>query len=366
MPEMTCGFVGLGLIGGSIAKALKACSPDIRIVAYDINKEAVKLACSEGIADEAADGINRSFSPCDYIFLCAPVRKNDENLTALKGLLSPGCILTDVGSVKTSIHEAVALAGLESCFIGGHPMAGSERIGYVNSRAALLENAYYILTPTPLVPQEKVERLRLLVEKMNALPLILKPSMHDYVTAAVSHLPHVAAASLVNLIEESDSDDGIMRMVAAGGFKDITRIASSSSVMWQQICLTNGENISALLSRYINALTEFKDAIDKKDADELYRLFNSARIYRDSFANASSGPIKRSYSISVDIADRAGALAHIVALLAQHDLNIKNIAISHNRESEDGVLRVEFYREDSMEKGLELLSREGYQVHLRD
>ena len=365
MSQLTCGFIGLGLIGGSIAKALKASVSDIRIIAYDINQESLQLAKREGIVDVAAAGIDESFSPCDYLFLCAPVQKNDQNLETVKQILSSECILTDVGSVKTSIHETVAQAGLDHCFIGGHPMAGSERVGYVNSKAALLENAYYILTPPSSVPSEKVESFRQLVANMGAIPLILEPDRHDYVTAAISHLPHVVAASLVNLIENSDSEEGIMRMVAAGGFKDITRIASSSAVMWQQICLTNGENISTLLSRYIQALTEFKSAIDSQDSEDLFRRFDSARTYRDSFADASSGPIKRSYSINVDIADRAGALAHIVTLLAEQNLSIKNIAISHNRESEDGVLRVEFYQENSMTKGVELLKAAGYTVHVR-
>ena len=365
MSQLTCGFIGLGLIGGSIAKALKASVPNIKITAYDLNRESLNLAEKDGIVDVIAEAIDESFSQCDYIFLCAPVQKNDSNLAAVGEIMSPDCILTDVGSVKTTIHEAVAQAGLEHCFIGGHPMAGSERVSYINSKAALLENAYYILTPTSSVPSEKVDHFRELVAGMGAIPLLLDPDQHDYVTAAISHLPHVVAASLVNLIETSDSEDGIMRMVAAGGFKDITRIASSSAVMWQQICLTNGENISVLLSRYIDSLTRFKSAIDGKDSDTLYRSFDSARIYRDTFANASSGPIKRSFSINVDIADRAGALAHIVTLLAERNLSIKNISISHNRESEDGVLRIEFYQESSMTEGVRLLKEAGYAIHIR-
>lgn len=365
MSHMTCGFIGLGLIGGSIAKAIRKFYPDTIIVAYDVNKAALDLARRENTADIAAWNIDESFSSCDYIFLCAPVQHNTENLLAVREILSEKCILTDVGSVKTTIHEAVQNIGLEHCFIGGHPMAGSERVGYANSKAELLENAYYILTPASSVPEEKVERFQQMIAGLGAIPLVLDCEQHDYVTAAVSHLPHVVASSLVNLIRKSDSEDGIMRMVAAGGFKDITRIASSSAVMWQQICLTNGQNISSLLSNYIRTLTEFKDVIDRQDCDALYQLFDSARVYRDSFANVSSGPIKRSYSINVDIADHAGALAHIVTMLADRELSIKNIAISHNRESEDGVLRVEFYREDSMRDGVQILKNAGYTVHTR-
>lgn len=360
MSCLTCGFIGLGLIGGSIARALKQFDNKIKIIAYDIQQETLLLARQEGIADEITEAIDNTFSQCDYLFLCAPVQKNDNQLSIVKEIMKPGCLLTDVGSVKTSIHEAVHAAGLDEHFIGGHPMAGSERTGFVNSKASLLENAYYILTPTASVPARQLEAYRDLVSAMGAIPLILDYQKHDYVTAAISHLPHVVAASLVNLIRDHDSQDGIMKMIAAGGFKDITRIASSSAPMWQQICLTNGQNISSLLSDYIKALTEFQTAIDISDKTALYEAFDSARIYRDSFINASSGPIKRSYRIYVDITDRTGSLAQVISLLADHKLSIKNIGITHNRESEDGVLKIEFYDDTAMTTAADTLRKSGF------
>lgn len=363
MSQLVCGFIGLGLIGGSIAKALKNNIPDIRILAYDIRKETLDAALKDGIADQVTSSIDESFSACRYLFLCAPVRKNDSNLEAVKAILAPDCILTDVGSVKSDIHSHIEQMGLSSQFIGGHPMAGSERVGYGNSKAGLLENAYYILTPTCLVPPEKVDEYRQLVQKMGAIPLVLDCAQHDYVTAAVSHLPHVIASSLVNLVRDSDSSDGIMKMIAAGGFKDITRIASSSAVMWQQICLTNTENISHLLGDYINSLTFIKEQLERRDEQELYTLFDSARIYRDSFIDASSGPIKISYSMNIDIADEPGALASIATMLALNNISIKNIGIVHNREFEEGVLRIEFYEEAAVTKAKIILRAKGYNIH---
>lgn len=365
MSDLTCGFIGLGLIGGSIARALKEHDHHIKIVAYDINPDTLRLAKQDAVADVVTDSIDESFTSCDYLFLCAPVQKNDRNLDAVKKVMGTGCLLTDVGSVKTTIHEAIREAGLEHCFIGGHPMAGSERTGFLNSKAALLENAYYILTPTPSVPRRRLEEFRELVARLGAIPLILDYRKHDYITAAISHLPHVIAASLVNLVRDSDSEDGIMKMVAAGGFKDITRIASSSPGMWQQICLTNTENISGLLQNYIESLNSIKAELDRENEAALYELFDSARVYRDSFIDASSGPIKRSYSFNVDIADRTGALAHIATLLANHNISIKNIGITHNRESEDGVLRIELYDESAMNTAVSILQTVGYTVHLR-
>lgn len=361
--SITCGFIGLGLIGGSIARAIKEKIPDSTIIAYDINEDTLRLAQEEHIADMITSSIDEQFRACDYLFLCAPVQKNDENLHLVKKFLSPSCLLTDVGSVKADIHETIREAGLGKQFIGGHPMAGSERVGFVNSKAVLLENAYYILTPTEEVPKEKLSAYHDLVQSLGAIPLILSPSQHDYVTAAVSHLPHVIAASLVNLVRDSDSKDGIMKMIAAGGFKDITRIASSSAVMWQQICLTNTENIIDLLTDYIHSLDAIKQSLESRNADSLYELFDSARVYRDSFANASSGPIKKSYSIRIDIADEPGALATIVALLASNNISIKNIGISHNREFEGGVLSIEFYEEASLLKAAEMLRSQNYTVH---
>lgn len=363
MENITCGFIGLGLIGGSIAKALRAAYPNMRIIAYDRDKATLKLAEADGVINDSFPYIGSQFGICDIIFLCAPVSNNDENLLELKQYLSPDALLTDVGSVKTDIHEHIKAAGLEGQFIGGHPMAGSERTGYLNSKALLLENAYYILTPTESVNPEKVELYRKLVLGMNAIPLILSCDQHDYITAAVSHVPHVVSASLVNLVKNSDSKEHLMRMIAAGGFKDITRISSSSAVMWQQICLTNRDNIVKLLDDYITELEKIREEISEGKEQEIYDFFDSARIYRDTFSNSPSGPIKKNFSLKVDIPDQAGAIAKIVDLLSEHNLSIKNIGISHNREYEEGLMFLEFYEEISHDTAFEVLTSHGYNVH---
>lgn len=362
---MNIGFIGLGLIGGSIAKALKENTNDIHITVYDINQDSLIQAKEDGVADITTTTIGEEFTSCDVIFLCAPVQKNAENLKVLKEYLSPTCILTDVGSVKTDIARHIEAEGLSKQFIGGHPMAGSERYGYINSKASLLENAYYILTPNQDTPPENLSLLKELVGKTGALPLIIDSKMHDYVTAGISHLPHVIAASLVNLVKSHDNEDEIMKTVAAGGFKDITRIASSNATMWQEICLTNAGNISALLSDYITSLCEIKASIDAGDAGDIYDFFDEARIYRDSFISASSGPIKICYDFTVDISDETGALASIATILALKQISIKNIGIVHNREVQTGALRIEFYDEESLNAAKEILTLRGYTIYAK-
>ena len=247
---------------------------------------------------------------------------------------------------------------------GGHPMAGSERIGFANSKAGLLENAYYILAPAPQVPAAKIAEFQGLVTSMGAIPLQVESQKHDYVTAAVSHLPHIVAAALVHLVQDHDDAQGLMKSIAAGGFKDITRIASSSPVMWEQICMTNTVNISRLLQDYIDALGVVQKELQEHDSASLYTFFDGARAYRDSFIDAGSGPIKKDYSIRLDIPDEAGSIAAVSTLLALNNISIKNIGIVHNREAQEGVLRIEFYEEDSITKAIQLLNRRGYVTHI--
>lgn len=361
----TYGFIGLGLIGGSIAKAIRTFLPDAQIIAYDTNPASLSLALREQTADVIyTEPDSHAFShlgSCEFIFLCAPVSENDKNIQRLTQYLSADSILTDVGSVKHTIHSTIAALELSHRFIGGHPMAGSEKSGYENSNEKLLENAYYILTPGENVPRKRLSALEALVTKIRAIPLILEADRHDFITAAISHLPHIIAAGLVNLVHDEDSD-GLMKMIAAGGFKDITRIASSSPVMWQSICMTNTDHILTLLDDYIHFLNDVRSKLASKEADYLYTFFDQAKTYRDSFNNIGSGPIKKTYVLYLDVPDKPGTIAKTASILAESGVSIKNIGIMHNREVQDGALRIEFYDEPSMLLAKETLLQNHYTI----
>lgn len=363
--QLHYGFIGLGLIGGSIARALREKYPACMITAYDMEPSSVEAAKRDGVVTICAYEIDRVFSACDLIFLCAPVSCNNENLLLLRKVLTEDTLLTDVGSVKGDIDAHIRAAGLEKQFIGGHPMAGSERTGYQNSKAMLLENAYYILTPTEKTPDEKTASLEALVRSLGAIPLIMSADEHDYVTAGISHLPHVISASLVNLVRDKDNADGLMKLIAAGGFKDITRISSSSPVMWEHICMTNRDNILFLLDSYMESLQDIRMHIAAQDAQSTYDFFESARSYRESFTDVSGGPIKKSYVFYVDIPDEPGALATIVTLLAFQQINLKNIGITHNREVAEGSLLIEVWKEQDIARAQEILSSKGYVVWVK-
>ena len=365
METTTIGFIGLGLIGGSIAKAIKKFHPDYQIIAYNRTRETLDDAVFEGIVDIACEEMDSKFSLCDYIFLCATVDYNIECLKWLKTKIRPGCILTDVGSVKGEIHKEITKLSMAANFIGGHPMAGSEKTGYAYSSDHLIENAYYILTPTAKTDSEVLHTFRDNIASLGSVPMIMDAKTHDHATASISHLPHIIAASLVNLIRETDDENETMKTIAAGGFKDITRIASSSPVMWQHICASNREQILTLIDRYTEELNTMRSLIAERKEKEIYEFFSHAKDYRDSITITSSGPLRKVFECYCDLIDEAGGIATIATILASNNISIKNIGILHNREYEAGVLQIEFYEEDALEKAVKLMEDNHYVVHRR-
>ena len=359
------GFIGLGLIGGSIAKKIHMLYPEVVLIATTGHLSTIQDAHNQKLISNDTFCEIAEFYDCDYIFLCTPVQKNLEYLRELKGNVKEGCIITDVGSVKTDIHKEVIDLDMEHCFIGGHPMAGSEKTGLINANEYLLENAYYIITPTTKTTDDQLENFRELVISLGAIPMVLDYKAHDRATAAISHLPHIIAYSLVNLVKNLDDENETMKTIAAGGFKDITRIASSSPVMWENICISNREQLLDLMNEYIQVLEKTRNDIASSNEKALLHDFQSAKDYRDSIAIRNSGAIHEVYELYLDLIDEAGGIATISTILASNHLSIKNIGIIHNREFEDGVLKIEMYDHASLKSAVSLLKKHNYIIYER-
>jgi len=360
----TIGFVGLGLIGGSIAKAILKVYPNTRILATASRESTIEAAFEERLIDNNGLLKIHQFGQCDIIFLCSPVKINCDYLRQLKDVVKPDCVITDVGSVKGDITAVARELGMTNQFIGGHPMTGSELTGLEHSSALLLENAYYILTADPEMPVETYDEFGKYIKSLGAIPIKLTPEQHDEATAAVSHLPHVIAASLVNLVQDNDDDRTTCKTIAAGGFKDITRIASGSPTMWQHIFLSNRQAILKLIDAFKEELDTFRSAIDSSDADAIIMLWSKSKDYRDSITIPENALI-RFYELYCDIDDKPGTLVGVLQLLADADISVKNIDIIHNREFEPGVLRIEFYTEDAMKKAQTTLTHNNYYTRQR-
>ena len=289
----------------------------------------------------------------------------EEYLKELKDIVSENCLLTDVGSVKEPIQTAIKELDMETNFIGGHPMVGSEKSGYAYANDHLLENAYYFLTPSERTLFQLTTKFSSFIQGLGALAVSLKPEEHDFITAAISHVPHIVAAELVHLVRRADRNNGMLKQLAAGGFKDITRIASSSPVMWEQICENNSSNIRTLLTSMIHDLQEVIDQLDNKNGTYVNEYFKEAGEYRNSVPDHSIGLFDKVHKLYVHIPDQPGTIATVASLLAFNSISLKNIGIIYNREFEEGVLEIVLYDEESCQKGAQVLEERNYIVHIR-
>jgi prephenate dehydrogenase len=192
----------------------------------------------------------------------------------------------------------------------------------------------------------------------------MSPEEHDRTVAAVSHLPHVISAALVNLVHDQDGEEKYMHTVAAGGFRDITRISSSSPQMWQEICLANTDEIVGMIDAYVSKLLDYRLAIRNEDSDELYSIFSDCKEYRDSFDTVAKGSVPKEYRIYMDLVDEAGSIASVATILAVQNISIKNIGIVHNRDFDKGVLRVEFYEDETLKRAVNVLKQKDYRVYV--
>ncbi|OOB79344.1 MAG: hypothetical protein BEN18_04280 [Epulopiscium sp. Nuni2H_MBin001] len=363
---MKIGIIGLGLIGGSIAKSLKTVhSQHSYIVAYDTNVSSLSHALNQGIINKISYKIGSEFSDCNVIFVCTPVSHTVSIVKALLKHVDDDCIITDVGSTKSKVinevYEIIEQEDKKVYFVGGHPMAGSEKSGYIASTNYLFENAYYILTPYSTTPDFIVFILQKLVERLGAIAIVIPASYHDFATATISHVPHIVASALVQLVKSSDTNH--LHTLAAGGFKDITRIASSNPAMWQSICLSNKDEIAKVLTDFIHILISFKDDLENSKADNMYDFFLNAKSYRDTFREGVQSAFVKVFALFVDVRDQPGCIATIATLLSHDEINIKDIGIVNQREFDAGILRISFSNHHDRVKAHELLIKSNYIVY---
>lgn len=355
-------FVGMGLIGGSIARAIRHMQPDAVIIGYARNKDKLMKAVHDKVVDRLCDDFKTEAGTADLIFLCAPTSANMRNLEQLAPYISDKTLITDVGSVKGDIQRCAHELGIEEHFLGGHPMTGKEKSGYESADPSILENAYYILTPSDKTAKEDIEALTDLVRGIKSIPLIADPAYHDHAVAAISHVPHLIAATLVNTVKNADNEEGFMKTIAAGGFKDITRIASSDPDMWESICRSNTEEIRSILKMYIDGLKGVDGILESGDFEGINRMFSESGEYRSGMADRRGTRMYKEYKLYIDIPDEAGQIAKVAGILAAEKVNIKNIGITHNREMAEGALYIAFDHEADMQRSIPLLCENGYNI----
>ncbi|WNC17271.1 prephenate dehydrogenase [Brevibacillus brevis] len=366
MKKMTIAIIGVGLIGGSIALSMRR-DPAIRVVGYDIRQDSLDKALTLGVIHAGTTDLQTAVREANVIFLAAPVEQIFATLRKLSDLdLQPEVIVTDVGSTKSAIvSQAVKVVPPHVTFIGGHPMAGSHKSGVEAASDRLLENAYYVLTPASDAPEHHVQRLVELLSLTRAKVVQMDPDTHDQVVGAVSHFPHVLASALVNLVAGYDDENAWHARLAAGGFRDITRIASSNPRMWRDVLLQNRDHILKIAKDWASALEDVMDLVEAGDADRIEHFFQTARDFRDGLPERKPGALPPLFDLYIDIPDHPGEIGRITTLLGAKQINITNLQIRETREDIYGALRITFQSQDEMEKGEELLRYFDYNVYRR-
>jgi prephenate dehydrogenase len=274
-------IVGVGLIGGSLALALKKAGYCRTVVGIGRSAENLDLALEKRIIDEASHDYS-AVQGADMVVLATPVGATEKVCRELADSLDEAAILTDAGSVKRAVVEQVrqAFGKLPINFVPGHPIAGNENSGAGAAIENLFRTRRVLLTPTETTSGSALEAVGAMWQATGALVETMSIEHHDRVLAVTSHLPHILAFSLVGSLARQEESEDIFRY-AAGGFRDFTRIASSDPVMWRDICLYNREALLKALDKYQNDLTELRQAIDVRDADALQASFSHAKAARD-------------------------------------------------------------------------------------
>ncbi len=355
------GVIGCGLIGGSIALSLSKSGYQVFVVDLPQNEKKV-LKQIPFAAFRKSPAELCSESP-EIIFVCVPSDETIDIIREIAPEVSTGTIITDVAGVKLPVMEAARMSVPENVvFVGGHPMAGSEKSGVEAAQPFLFQNAVYVLSPLKEYPKKVVSPLIDVIQQLGARILFMDAVQHDKIAAATSHLPQLLAVELVNLINELSANDENFNTLAAGGFRDMTRIASSDFAVWKDILSSNRGNIREVLKAFVRRLSELNEALNEEEIEKVKREFETASFARTKIRKGGKGFLHPLYDLYVVVEDRVGVLREITSTLADAGINIKDIELLKVREGTGGMFRLSFDTEEILNRSARILEEQDFQI----
>lgn len=336
-------IVGTGLIGGSVAVALRRAG--WHVTGSDADPGAQQLALDLGVLD--AVGTDPA---AELTFVAVPVGAVPE---VAEAALAGGGVVTDVGSVKAPVVAAVD----HPRFVGGHPMAGSEDLGVSGARADLFEGATWALTPTGSTDPGALALVHQVVRSLGAEVVTVAPEEHDRLVATVSHVPHLTAATLMGVASDRAAQHAVLLRLAAGGFRDMTRIAAGDPGIWLDICRDNREAILEVFDSLLESLDSMRSVVAEGDTEGLRSRLAAAQSARRSLPVGAPAPELLS-EIRIPVPDRPGELAAVTALATEMDVNVYDIEVAHAAEVSGGVLML-VVADDAADRFVEALRAGG-------
>ncbi len=331
-------LVGTGLIGGSLGLALRGAG--VKVVGYDADAERLQRAVERGALDSGAPTLAAVFKGADAAFVAVPVSAVAEAVAV--GLAAGVPAVSDVGSVKAPVVEAVEAAGGEAAarFVGGHPMAGpggrgvpDEAVtdGIEGADPGMFEGVTWVLTPTERTDPAAFAAVRDLVASVGAEVVAVDPRLHDDLVATVSHLPHLAAATIMHVAADASPNHDTLLRLAAGGFRALTRLSGRAPDIWPDICVENRDAIVIVLDRYLDALRQARALVSSGERGALLEFFERARAEGSSLPTRSgvSGPL---VELAIPVPDRPGVLAEVTTLAGHNGVNIVDLEITHSAQ----------------------------------
>ncbi|HFU3843227.1 TPA: prephenate dehydrogenase [Streptococcus suis] len=359
-------IVGLGLIGSSLALCIRKQHPDYQILGFEPNPASAQVALEQKMVDYLSDDLVELASQADVIVLCVPIQVSLELIEDLSHMnLKEGVLITDAGSTKSAIVAAAEkfLLPKNINFIGGHPMAGSHKSGAAAADIHLFENAYYIMTPCQVTKADAVPRLTDLLSGTGARFVQIDAAEHDRVTSQISHFPHVLASSLMNQAGDYAQNHPFTNNFAAGGFRDMTRIAESEPGMWTSILMTNPEAILDRIAEFQDRLNQVSTVLKSGDREAIWEFFERGRQTRKAMEIHKRAGVDSFYDLFLSVPDEEDTILKVLEVL--RGISIVNIRINEeNREDIHGILQITFKNKMHLEEAAHRLREQTtYQVH---
>ena len=298
----TVSIIGCGLIGSSVLRAIqnKNLAKEVRI--FDLSKESTAYLKKQNICSNISTDIRQCVRDSDLVIIATPLSSYKEIILSIKDDLKKGAILTDTGSVKKEVMKIIHNINLKEInWIPSHPIAGTEESGAKAGYAKMFENRWCIISPPKDSDEQSIKTLKLLWESIGSKVKIMTPEEHDEILSLTSHLPHAIAYNIVRtVINVEDKLKQEVIQYSAGGLRDFTRIAASNPLMWRDIFLDNNENISIGIDNFIEKLQELKKALNDKNGDKLYQIFNSTKEIRKEIIKAGQDTSKPDFGRKKD------------------------------------------------------------------